>query len=86
MNENKNIPQPMDDDALAQATGGTFFGLENPVVTMEHPIVMKDQLEETICSRCGKIHSVPIGTEKCSICGGKLLKHIKSDSSFTVQL
>ena len=85
MKENTNAPQLLDDDELGETTGGTFFGMQAPVVTMENPIVMKDQLEETICTRCGKIRSVPVGTAKCT-CGGRLEKHTKSASSFTVKL
>lgn len=85
MKETKNVPQPLDDEDLGETTGGTFFGMQAPVITMENPIVMKDQLEETVCTRCGKIRSVPVGTSKCS-CGGRLEKHIKSASAFTVKL
>ena len=85
MKENKNIPQPLDDEDLGETTGGTFFGLQSPVVTIENPIMIKDQLEETICTVCGKIRNVPVGTKKCS-CGGKLEKHGKSSSGFFVKL
>ena len=85
MKENKNAPQPLDDEELDEATGGTFFGMQAPTVTMENPIIMKDQLEETICTRCGKIRSLPVGTKKCE-CGGKLEKHLKSSSSFSVKV
>lgn len=85
MKENKNVPQPLDDEALGETTGGIFFGMQLPVVTLEHTIVMKDRLEETICTRCGKIRSVPVGTKICD-CGGKLEKHTQSSSAFTVTL
>lgn len=85
MKEIKNAPQPLDDEDLGETTGGTFFGMQPPVITMENPIVMKDQLEETICTRCGKVRSVPVGTKNC-VCGGRLQKHTKSASGFTVKL
>ena len=85
MKETKNVPQPLDDEDLGETTGGTFFGMQSPAITMENRIIMKDQLEETICTRCGKIRSVPVGTRRCS-CGGILEKYAKSDSPFIVKL
>ena len=85
MKETKNVPQPLDDEELGETTGGTFFGMKAPAVTLENTIILKDQLEETICTRCGKVRKVPVGTTKCE-CGGRLEKHNNSSSSFTVKL
>ena len=86
MNENKNVPQPLDDEALDEATGGTFFGMTLPIATtMENPIVMKDQQEQVICTRCGKIRFLSVGTKKCS-CGGSLKKYMGSSSVITAEL
>lgn len=85
MKENQNVPQPLNDEALEETTGGTFFGMQPKALTMENIIVMRDQQEETICTVCGKIKLVPVGTKRCA-CGGKLEKHITSSASFCVEL
>lgn len=85
MKENNQAPRPLDDKELGETTGGTFFGLQAPIVTMENPIFVKDQLEETICTRCGKIRKVPVNTTVCS-CGGSLKKYTKSTTTSSVNL
>lgn len=85
MTEKKNAPQPLDDEALNETTGGTFFGMRATAATRENPVVMKDQLEEFICLRCGKVCSLPVGTNQCA-CGGDLTKYTRISASFTVKL
>lgn len=76
MSENKNIPQPLDDEALNCATGGTFFGLSSQE---EEPSANQTELQEKlICSRCGTIcyGFFNEGTSKCT-CGGTLKQYEK---------
>lgn len=77
MKANNNVPQPLDDEALGESTGGILWGIPPVAATLENPIGMKVPLEEVICTRCKKIRQVPVDVKQCS-CGGKLEKHSSS--------
>lgn len=79
MSENKHIPQPLDDEALNNATGGTLFGLHSE--EDEPSPDQKELPEKLICSRCGTVSYgfFNAETSKCT-CGGALKQYEKNAS------